>query len=65
MEREWLVQHKKEYRGALVALEGSQLVASGAPLKEALEDPRKNGYDLPLVHHVPKYTESELPFGGW
>jgi hypothetical protein len=63
MEREWLTRHEEDYRGAWVALQGSELVASGTSLKEVLDIARARGYDLPLVHHIP--LEPELPFGGW
>ena len=62
-EHVWLQQHEAEYRGAWVALEGSELIASGPTLKEVMETARKLGHPHPLVHRIP--NEPELPFGGW
>ena len=62
-EQEWLHQHEEEHRGAWVALEGSELIASGTDAKEVLDAAKKLGFKTPLIHHIPK--ERELPWGGW
>ena len=62
-EQEWLHQHQAEYRGAWVALEGSEMVACGTSAKEVLEAARGKGIAHPLIHHIPK--EPELPWAGW
>lgn len=62
-ELEWLHQHEAEYRGAWVALEGSDLVACGTSPEEVLDAAKKLGFNYPIIHHIPR--EPELPFGGW
>lgn len=63
LEQDWLKQHHAEYAGAWVALEGASLVARASSAREALEAARLEGYEQPLIVHIP--TEPELPFGGW
>ena len=49
-EREWLRMHEDEYRGAWVALDGPDLIASGNSLREVLEVAHAKGHPKPLVH---------------
>jgi len=63
LEQAWLKQHHAEYAGAWVALEGARVVAQGISAREVLDTARSEGYDQPLVVHIP--SEPDLPFGGW
>lgn len=63
LEQEWLKQHHAEYAGAWVAIEGASLVAHGSSAREVLDAAKAEGWEQPLVVHIPK--EPELPFGGW
>ena len=62
LEQTWLDEHRAEYAGAWVALEGASLVAHGASARQVLDAAMSAGYDQPLVVHVP--SELPLPFGG-
>lgn len=63
LEQGWLKQHKAEYAGAWVALEGERVVAKGSSARQVLHTAKSEGYDQPLVVHIP--SEPDLPFGGW
>ncbi len=63
LEQDWLDQHRAEFAGAWVALEGARLVAHGSSARQVLEAAKSEGYEQPLVVHIP--SESPLPFGGW
>jgi hypothetical protein len=63
LEQLWLTQNQTHYAGRWVALEGARLVAQGSSARQVLEAARAEGYEQPLVMHIPK--EAELPFGGW
>ena len=63
LEQEWLKQHRAEYAGSWIALEGAHLVAQGSSARQVLDAARARGCDLPLVVHIP--SEPPLPFGGW
>jgi hypothetical protein len=63
LEQTWLKQHQSEYAGAWVALEGASLIAQGASPREVLEAAKAQGYEQPLVVHIP--SGPALPFGGW
>ena len=61
-ELEWLDQHRSEYRGQWVALEGSALLSSGSDARQVRDDARAKGVRRPLLIHVP---EDDLPSAGW
>ena len=63
LEQAWLTQHHAAYAGAWVALQGARLVACGSSAQQVLDAARSDGYDQPLVVHIP--GEPPLPFGGW
>ncbi|MFN0109267.1 MAG: DUF5678 domain-containing protein [Blastocatellia bacterium] len=48
-EYEWLKQHRREYVGQWVALDGDQLVAYGVNAKEVFAKADSLGIELPLV----------------
>jgi endonuclease V-like protein UPF0215 family len=59
----WLVEHRNEYAGQWVALEGDWLIAAGFNASEVYEIARRSGVELPLVVQVE--ASDALPFGGW
>jgi len=63
LEQDWLHEHESEYRGHWVALEGTTLLAHGPSARQVLDAARLQGYDRPLLVHIP--SEPPLPFGGW
>lgn len=62
-EYEWLGQHRQEYPGQYVVLEGDKLYAHGTDGRKALAEARQAGAKHPLVVRIE--AEDELPFGGW
>jgi len=62
-EMRWLAEHREEYAGQWVALDGERLLASGANAREVYDAARRSGVELPLVVQVE--SPDELPFGGW
>lgn len=62
-ERQWLLEHSKEYGGQWVALNGDCLLSHGTDGRLVLSEARRVGVDVPFVVRVEK--SDELPFGGW
>lgn len=62
-ELRWLSQHRGEYLGQWVALDGSRLLAAGSSAREVYLAARRAGVRVPFVEQV-QHLE-ELPFGGW
>jgi Family of unknown function (DUF5678) len=62
-EYEWLRQHRHEYPGQYVVLEGEKLFAHGTDGRKALAEARQAGAKHPVVVRIE--AEDELPFGGW
>lgn len=62
-ELRWLAEHRNEYAGQWVALDGDRLIAAGREARQVYEVVRQSGVDLPLVTQVE--PADELPFGGW
>jgi len=62
-EMQWLVEHRHEYAGQWVALDGDKLLSHGADAHEVFEAARRTGVKLPLFVHIE--PADELPFGGW
>lgn len=62
-EYEWLKQHRHEYPGQYIAIEGDKLYAHGLDGRKTLAEARQAGAKHPLIVRVE--AEDELPFGGW
>lgn len=62
-EQRWLKEHRDEYAGQWVALEGDRLLASGPDGRAVYEAARAAGVRAPLVTRVE--PRDELPFAGW
>jgi hypothetical protein len=62
-ERRWLDEHRDEYLGQWVALEGDRLLASGRDGRAVYEAAREAGVHAPFVTRVE--PRDALPFAGW
>ncbi len=62
-EQRWLDEHREEYLGQWVALEGDRLLASGPDGRAVYEAARAAGVRAPLMTRVE--PRDELPFAGW
>ena len=62
-ELEWLRQHRAEYRGQWVALDGDVLLSHGPKAGPVLEEACRKGVPQPLLTRVP--DDIDLPSGGW
>lgn len=58
----WVDEHRKEYDGQFVVLDGSKLIANGTNPKELYELARAQGIKSPFVKRV---KAKILPWGGW
>jgi hypothetical protein len=63
LELRWLDQHRQEYIGQWVALQGDRLLAHGMSACAVYDAARSLGVDVPSLLRI-EPTE-ELPFGGW
>ena len=59
---QWLEEHKEEFDGQFVLLEGDQLIAHSKNPKELYATARAKGISVPFVKRV---KAKDLPFGGW
>ncbi len=59
---QWIDEHKEEFDGQFVLLEGSNLIAYGTNPKELYATARAKGNEIPFVKRV---KAGDLPFGGW
>jgi hypothetical protein len=62
-ELRWLSEHRSEYGGEWVALDGERLIASGTDAKEVFAAAQRSGVPRPMVIQVE--PANVLPFGGW
>ena len=58
----WVDEHRDEYLGQWVALDGDRLVSYGRDAKKVYEEARAAGVQSPFLKRV---TKDDLPFGGW
>lgn len=61
-ERQWVADHKHEYAGQWVALDGDRLIAASLSHQEALDAADADGSTLPLVLRIP--SPNDLPYIG-
>lgn len=58
----WIDEHRREFDGQFVVLEGDKLIAHGENPKELYEIARSKGIRSPFIKRV----KAEIsPFGGW
>jgi hypothetical protein len=62
-EYQWMKEHRDEYLGEHLALEGDKLIAHGKNLRQVMNEADKAGARQPLFVYVE--SSDELPFGGW
>lgn len=62
-ETEWLRQHRHEYAGQYVALDGDRLIAFGSDGRTVIRQAREAGVKAPYIARIE--AADELPFGGW
>jgi hypothetical protein len=58
----WIDEHREEYDGQFVLLEGGELIAHGTDAKALYAEARARGIETPFVERV---KSKVLPFGGW
>lgn len=63
LEMKWIVEHRKEYSGQWVALDGDRLLSHGKDAREVFAIARNSGVEAPFFVHLE--AEDALPFGGW
>ncbi len=59
---QWIEEHKEEYDGQWVVLDGDKLVACGNDSKTVYDEARAKGYQSPFLERV---KAKVLPWGGW
>ncbi len=62
-EMRWIAEHRSEYAGQWVALEGGRLIGNGETAREVYEAAHESGVELPLIVRIEPIDQ--LPFGGW
>jgi hypothetical protein len=62
-EMKWLKEHRHEYMGQWVALDGDRLIAHGPNAREVYQAARETGIVSPFLEQI--LPTDELPFGGW
>lgn len=62
-ETQWLQEHRHEYIGQWVALDGDRLVSHGTNARAVSEAARAAGVELPFFIRIE--PAAEAPFGGW
>lgn len=63
LEMRWLAQHRREYPGEYVALDGDRLVSHGADGRAMHRQAQAAGVAHPFMAHIEPADAS--PFGGW
>jgi Family of unknown function (DUF5678) len=58
----WIEEHKEEFDGKFVVLDGDKLVAHGTDSKTVCNEARAKGFQSPFLARV---KAKVLPFGGW
>lgn len=60
----WISEHRTEYAGQWVAMEGDRLVAHGPEAKAVAQEARRLGLAVPFLHRVADPSEGDA-WGGW
>ena len=61
---QWIDEHRAEYAGRWVALDGDRLVAAGSNARGVYEEARRQGVEVPFVDQVEGEQEGAY-WGGW
>lgn len=59
----WLKDHRHEYIGQWVALDGGRLVAHGTNARDVFQTAREAGVKVPFIEQI--LPTDDMPFGGW
>ena len=59
----WLSQHRREYQGEWVVLDGDRLIGHGVDPAPLVEQARSEGVERPLVTRIEEDTTAST--GGW
>ena len=59
---QWIEEHKEEFDGQWVVLDGGKLVSHGNDSKAVYDEARAKGYQSPFMERV---KAKVLPWGGW
>ncbi len=59
----WIDEHRQEFDGQWVALDGERLLAHGTDGKKVHAQAQAKGVKTPLIHRVS--VNETMPFGGW
>ena len=62
-EYNWLREHRAEYAGQWVALNGDKLVSHGPDVRQVHAIAQAAGIEFPYLVQIE--AEDSLPFGGW
>lgn len=62
-EQQWVAEHRDEYMGQWVALDGDRLIAHGHDARAVYSSAREAGIQIPFVVRVEAYDEPSM--GGW
>ena len=62
-EMRWIKEHRREYAGQWVALDGDRLLCHGMNAKEVFDAADQSGVEDPFFSHLE--PADALPFGGW
>lgn len=62
--KQWIAEHRAEYLGQWVALEGDQLISAGANAKEVDAAARAAGIKVPFVVRIVA-EEPKFYYSGW
>jgi Family of unknown function (DUF5678) len=58
----WIDEHKEEFDGQFVLLDGDRLIARGTDPKPLYDAAREKGIEIPFVKRI---KAKQLPFGVW
>ena len=59
---QWIDEHRKEYDGKWVVLDGDKLISCGTNAKEVYDEARNKGFHSPFLKRI---KANILPWGGW
>jgi hypothetical protein len=62
-EQQWIADHRDEYLGQWVVVEGDSLIVHGQDARTVYDAARASGIEVPFLIHL--QPGDELPFGGW
>lgn len=59
---QWIEEHKEEYDGQWVCLDGDTLISHGKDAKSVYDEAKAKGIETPFMERV---KAKILPWGGW